>query len=192
MNIRLTDPGERERGITDIAQSMRNDLKRYPEFKKAQVNVGGMRGGSMSGQASIDYEIYGYDFAATDSVAQQLKRVLEGIEGTADVMISRSDYQPEYQVDFDREKLAIYGLNLTTAANYLRNRINGSTASYFREDGEEYDIKVMYAPESRTSIEDIENILIYSSAGNAVRIRDVGRVVGASIRLQSSERTVSA
>lgn len=35
----------------------------------------------------------------------------------------------------------------------------------------------MYAPESRTSIEDIENILIYSSAGNAVRIRDVGRVV---------------
>ena len=177
MNIRLTDPGERERGITDIAQSMRNDLKRYPEFKKAQVNVGGMRGGSMSGQASIDYEIYGYDFAATDSVAQQLKRVLEGIEGTADVMISRSDYQPEYQVDFDREKLAIYGLNLTTAANYLRNRINGSTASYFREDGEEYDIKVMYAPESRTSIEDIENILIYSSAGNAVRIRDVGRVV---------------
>ena len=64
--------------------------------------------------------------------------MLEGIEGTADVMISRSDYQPEYQVDFDREKLAIYGLNLTTAANYLRNRINGSTASYFREDGEEY------------------------------------------------------
>lgn len=105
------------------------------------------------------------------------KTVLEGIKGTADVIISRSDYQPEYQVDFDREKLALYGLNLTTAANYLRNRINGSIASRFREDGEEYDIKVMYAPEFRQEISDIENILIYNSAGQAVRVRDVGNVV---------------
>ena len=177
MNIRLVDPGDRDRGIVEIAQLMREDLKHYPEFKKAQVNVGGRRGGSMSGQSSIDYEIYGYDFTVTDSVAQRVKRILESVPGTADVIISRADYQPEYQVDFDREKLAIYGLNLTTAANYLRNRINGSTASYFREDGEEYDIKVMYAPEFRTSIADIENILIYNAQGKSVRVKDVGKVV---------------
>ncbi len=177
MNIKLVDPGDRDRGIVEIAELMRNDLKNYPEFKKVQVNVGGSRGSGMSGQSTIDYEIYGYDFEETDSVAQQLKRVLQNIKGTADITISRSDYQPEYQVDFDREKLAIYGLNLQTAAMYLRNRINGSTASLYREDGEEYDIKVMYAPEYRTSIEDIENILIYSAGGNAVRIRDVGTVV---------------
>lgn len=177
MNITLVDPDQRERGIVEIAGLMREDLKNYPEFKKVQVNVGGSRGGSMGGQSSIDYEVYGYDFAEADSVAQRLKRVLEAIPGTADISISRSDYQPEYQVDFDREKLALYGLNLQTAATYLRNRINGSTASRFREDGEEYDIKVMYAPEHRTEIEDIENILIYNSAGQAVRVRDVGTVV---------------
>ena len=177
MNIRLVNPGDRDRGNVEIAQLMREYLKHYPEFKKAQVNVGGRRGGSMSGQSSIDYEIYGYDFTVTDSVAQRVKRILESIPGTADITISRADYQPEYQVDFDREKLAIYGLNLSTAANYLRNRINGSTASYFREDGEEYDIKVMYAPEFRTSIADIENILIYNAQGKSVRVKDVGKVV---------------
>ena len=176
MNIKLSSVEERERGIIEIADLMRKDLKNYPEFKKTQVNVGG-GGGGMGGQSTIDYEIYGYDFAQTDTVAQQLKRILEGIKGTADITISRSDYQPEYQVDFDRDKLAIYGLNLQTAAMYLRNRINGSIASLFREDGEEYYIKVMYAPEHRTSIEDIENILIYSPTGNAVRIKDVGTVV---------------
>ncbi|MDE6611474.1 MAG: efflux RND transporter permease subunit, partial [Muribaculaceae bacterium] len=127
--------------------------------------------------ASIDYEIFGYDFTEPDSVARMLQAELRKIPGTADIIISRSDYQPEYQVDFDREKLALYGLNLSTAANYLRNRINGQLASQFREDGEEYDIKVMYAPEHRTSLEDIENILIYNAAGNAVRVRDVGTVV---------------
>ena len=177
MNMRLVDPAKRDRSLVEIAALMREDLKKYPEFVKSQVNVGGQRGGSMSGQSTIDYENYGYDFTETDSVAQRLKRVLEGIKGTADVKISRDEYQPEYQVDFDREKLAIYGLNLATAATYLRNRINGSTASKFREDGEEYDIKVMYAPEYRTSIADIENILIYNSRGEGVRIKDVGTVV---------------
>lgn len=177
MNIRLTDPGERDRKIVEIARLMREDLKQYPEFKKSQVNVGGNRGGSMGGQSSVDFEIYGYDFTETDSVARQLSNVLLDIPGTADIMVSRSDYQPEYQVDFDREKLAIYGLNLTTAANYLRNRINGNLSSRFREDGEEYDMKVMYAPEHRESIEDIENILIYNAAGQGVRVKDVGTVV---------------
>ena len=174
MNIRLTDPGDRDRSVTEIAGLMRKDLRNFPEFKKAQVSVGGM---GMGGQATIDYEIYGYDFNETDSVARKLQNALLSIPGTADVIISRSDYQPEYQVDFDREKLALYGLNLSTAATYLRNRINGQLASQFREDGEEYDIKVMYAPENRTSLADIENILIYNNAGKAVRVRDVGKVV---------------
>ncbi len=177
MNIRLVNPSERDRGIVEIAGLMREDLKHYPEFKKAQVNVGGSRGGGMSGQNTIDYEIYGYDFTATDSVAQALKRILSNVEGAADVNISRSDYQPEYQVDFDREKLAIYGINSSTAANALRNRINGSTASYFREDGDEYDIKVMYEPDRRTSIEDIENITLYNSLGQGIKLKEVGTVV---------------
>ncbi|MDE7335770.1 MAG: efflux RND transporter permease subunit, partial [Muribaculaceae bacterium] len=60
---------------------------------------------------------------------------------------------------------------------YLRNRINGSTASQFREDGEEYDIKVMYAPEHRTRISDIENILVYTPSGQGIRIKELGTVV---------------
>ena len=177
MNIRLVNPSDRDRSITEIAGFMREDLKQYPELKKALVNVGGMRGGGMSGQSTIDYEIYGYNFEHTDSVAQQLKRILEKVPGAADINISRSDYQPEYQVDFDREKLALYGLNLSTAANYIRNRINGNTASYFREDGDEYDIKVMYDPAYRQSIEDIENITLYNAMGNGIKLKEVGTVV---------------
>lgn len=78
MNIRLSDPGDRDRGIKEIADEMRKDLQtQFPEFKKAQVNVGGGRGAGMGGQQTVDFEIYGYDFAETDSVAANLKRILE-------------------------------------------------------------------------------------------------------------------
>ncbi len=177
MNIRLVNPSERDRSIVEIAALMREDLKNYPELKKALVNVGGNRGGGMSGQNTVNYEIYGYDFEITDSIAQQLKTILGKVKGAADINISRSDYQPEYQVDFDREKLALYGLNLSTAANYIRNRINGNTASYFREDGDEYDIKVMYDPAYRQSLEDIENITLYNAMGKGIKLKEVGKVV---------------
>lgn len=175
-NIRVSDPGDRDITLEAICDEMREDLKAYPEFSKAQVILGGSSSG-MSAQATADFEVYGYDMTLTDSVAAGLKRELLNVKGVTEVNISRSDYQPEYQVDFDREKLAMHGLNLSTAGNYLRNRINGAVASKYREDGDEYDIKVRYAPEFRTSLESIENILIYNAQGQSVRVKDVGTVV---------------
>lgn len=175
-NIRVVDPADRKRSLAEICDLMREDLKHYPEFSKANVILGGSKSG-ISGQATADFEIYGYDMALTDSVAADLEERLLAVKGVSEVTISRDDYQPEYQVDFDREKLAIHGLNLSVAGEYVRNRVNGALASKYREDGDEYDIKVRYAPEFRTSIEHIENITIYDSQQRPVRVKELGKVV---------------
>jgi len=93
------------------------------------------------------------------------------------VLVSRDDYTPEYYVDFDREKLRLNGIDVTTASTMVRNRINGSVMTFFREDGDEYNIRVRYAPEFRQSIEDIENIILYGSQGQSIRVKDVAQVV---------------
>lgn len=175
-NIGMVPSNEREKSLEQICDEMRQDLADYPDFVKTDVKLGG-GGSGMGGQSIASFEIYGYDFDATDRVARALKEELGKVKGVGQVNISRSDYQPEYQVDFDREKLALHGLNLSTAASYLRNRVNGSTSSYYREDGDEYDIKVRYEPDKRTSIEALENIVIYNQAGEGVRVKDVGTVV---------------
>lgn len=174
-NIRMLPLDQRERSMFAIADSMRLDLARMPEVLKANVLAGGGQG--MGGQSTLDVEIYGFNFEATDNIARELRERLSKIPGLVDVKISRDEYSPEYQVEFDREKLALNGLNMSMASNYLRNRINGLTASLFREDGEEYNIKIVYAPEYRQSISDIENILIYNNQGQAVRLKDLGKVV---------------
>ncbi len=177
-NIALWKVSERGvKGVTmyDVGNQMREDLKLYPELAKIRVTEGGQ--GGMGGQTTAAFEVYGYDLMQTDSLAQILKQRMTDVKGVSQINISRSDYQPEVNVDFDREKLARYGLNLTTAGTYLRNRFNGSTATYFREDGEEYNVIVRYNPEVRESVETIENILLYGTNGSQVRIKDVGRVV---------------
>jgi HAE1 family hydrophobic/amphiphilic exporter-1 len=176
-NISLYNLDERkvDKSMYQVGNEMRADIAKYPEVVKTQVIEGGQAG--MGGQTTADFEIYGYDMTQTDSLAQILKARMLQVDGVSEVRISRPDYQPEIQVDFDREKLAKYGLNLTTAGGYMRNRFNGTTASYYREDGEEYDIVVRYAPEFRESIEAIENIMLYGTNGSRVRIKDVGTVV---------------
>lgn len=175
-NIGLTSVGDRKRRLGEICDLMREDLNKYTEFKTVNVLAGG-NNGSMGGESTVDVEIYGYDFASSDSVANEIARRMRTIKGCSQVNVSRGDYIPEYQIDFDREKLALNGLNVATASQFLRNRINGTTASYYREEGEEYDIRVRYAPEFRESIEDIENIMVYNNQGQGIRIRELGKVV---------------
>ena len=194
-NISLVSVEDRTVGLEQVCNEMREDLKLYPELDEGQVLLGG-GGGGMGGQSTADFEIYGYDFETTDRLAAELQSKLLEVNGVSEVNISREDYQPEYQVDFDREKLALHGLNLSTAATYLRNRVNGALATYYREDGDEYDVKVRYAPEHRTSVEDLENILIYSPmTGKGVRVQDLGKVVERSnpptIERKDRERVVT-
>lgn len=174
-NMRMIPLEDRDRSMFEISDSIRADLNNMPEILKSNVLAGGGMG--MGGQSTLDVEIYGYDFNETDKIAKILKEKISQIDGLVDVKVSRDEYTPEYQIEFDREKLALNGLNVGTASNYLRNRINGLTASLFREDGEEYTIRVVYGPEYRQSVEAIENILIYNNMGQGVRLKDLGKVV---------------
>ena len=192
-NINVGSMEERNRSVGQLANVVRDILKDYPEFKKVKVTEGGGMG--MGGASTVDVEIYGYNFETTDRVARELQAKMLADGGCAQVLLSRDEYTPEYQVDFDREKLAVNGLNSTTAAAYLSAAMNGSTQTYYREDGDEYDIRVRYAPEFRTSIEDIENILIYNNMGKGVRIKDLGEVVESltppAIQRKNRERLIT-
>ena len=191
-NINIGSMEERERSQSQIADVIRNILADYPQFKKVKVTEGG---GGMGGASTVDVEIYGYDFETTDRVAKQIQEKLLASGTCSEALLSRDEYTPEYQVDFDREKLAINGLNTTTAASYFSSAMNGATQSFYREDGDEYDIRVRYAPEFRTSVEDIENIIIYNNQGKGVRIKELGKVVETltppSIRRKNRERVVT-
>ena len=191
-NINVGSMEDRERSTAEIADVIRGILADYPEFKKIKVTEGG---GGMGGASTVDIEIYGYDFETTDRVAKEVQTKMLEDGDFSQVLLSRDEYTPEYQVDFDREKLAVNGLNSTTAASFLSAAMNGSTMSFYREDGDEYDIRVRYAPEFRTSIEDIENIMIYNNRGQGVRIKDLGTVVETltppSIQRKNRERLIT-
>lgn len=192
--VRLSEAKDRNRTIFDISEEIREDLAAMPEIHRFQVQPGGGDMG-MAGGNNVSVDIYGYDLTETDEIAADLNTKLSDVDGLRDIVVSRKDYRMEYQIQFDREKLSLNGLNMSTASNAVRNRINGLVMSRYREDGEEYNIRVRFEEDYRQSIEDIENILIYTPTGGGVRISDLGAVVETSslpqIDRQDRERIVS-
>ncbi len=174
-NMRLPSSTERERTIYEISDLLREDLNNIPEVRSYKIIPGGSEG-SMSGSATVDINIFGYDINATNEAALEIKERVEKISGIRDVKLSRDDLRPEYNVVFDREKLSYHGMNYATVATYVSNRINGLVAGLYREDGEEYDIVVRYDEAFRTSLDDVSKITLHDSQGRAVRLSDVATI----------------
>ena len=92
-NVRLTGVEERDRSIYVISDLLRGDLDRIPEIRQYTVTPGG-QSGSMSGSATVNVKVFGYDMDVTNAVANDLKEKMRRLEGVRDVKLSRDDLRP--------------------------------------------------------------------------------------------------
>ncbi len=173
MTVRTSKKYERERTIFEIAEVIREELKTYPEIINYSVSTSS-QGGMSSNNVSL--EVYGYDFDQTNILATELKHKIQDLPSARDVTISREEDRAELQINFDKEKLARHGLSTSTAAAYVRYRVNGMTAGYLKEDGEEYDIVVRLKEEFRNSITDIEELTIMSPRGEKIKLKELADI----------------
>ena len=175
---------ERTRDIFVISDLLRKDLAEFPEIVKYSVNPGSMTssmssstfGMSVGGGSTIEVKIFGHDFDNTNIVAEQVSAALKKIEGTRDVTISRDKEKPELQVKLNRDKMSNLALSTVMVSSAIRNRINGLTATQYREEGEEYDIIINYDEKFRQSTVDLENMTIQNMRGQLIRLGDIASV----------------
>ena len=174
MTVRCPKKWERERTIWQIAESIRGILNETPEVINYTVSTSGGMGGG--GGNNVAVEIYGYDFNKTNLLAEELKNKFKEIPGARDIDIDREEDRAELQIIFNKEKLARHGLSTSAVSMYVRNRVNGFTAGYLKEDGEEYDIIVRLAEKHRDSMTDIEDFTLVDAMGQRVKLRELAEV----------------
>ncbi|KIO44412.1 MULTISPECIES: efflux RND transporter permease subunit [Porphyromonadaceae] len=173
IRARLVDLKDRNRSVFTIADDLRSRLKELPDVLVYTVSTSS--GGSMSSN-NVDIEISGFDFEQTNKLAATIKQKMEDVPGAEDINISRDDDKPELQLFLNQDKLSRHGLTTTEVANALRNRVYGYKPTKYKEDGEEYDVIVRLQEKYRSSITEIENILITNAAGEKIRLKELGEI----------------
>ncbi len=124
----------------------------------------------------ISIELYGYDLAKSDSVAEMIKAAVEKIPGVHSTTISRERGKPELEIHIDREKASAVGLSVSQIASTLRKNIYGATSTLYREGGDQYDIFLRLDSRDRESPVDIDNILVTTPMGTNVPVANVASI----------------
>ncbi|WP_308592462.1 efflux RND transporter permease subunit [uncultured Porphyromonas sp.] len=172
-SIKLVEANQRTRSTQEVAAEIRRDLSATPGIKQYNVSIQTGGGGQ---QSTVNVDIYGHDFAVTDQISKAFMAEIRKSPACAQALSNRDEFMPEYQVIFDPQRLAEHGLTNSMVASYLRNSIYGATASFYREDGQEYEIRVRLAPEFRRSLDDVAQTLVRTPQGTSVRLGELGKV----------------
>jgi CzcA family heavy metal efflux pump len=125
---------------------------------------------------TVVIRIYGEDLHTLSEKADEVRTALEGIPGIADLKKELHMETPQVEVEVDLAKAQQYGLkpgDVRRAAAFL---LQGEEVGDIFLGGKTYDVNVWSIPEARSSISDIENLLIDTPSGERVRLADVADV----------------
>lgn len=119
-------------------------------------------------KSPIEVEIRGHDLELLKQASRDAETILADVPGLVDVRSSLQSGNPEIQVNYDRDRLAEYGLSLRSVAELVRNKIQGTVATEFRQEDRMIDILVRLREKDRFGIEELRRLIV--NPGGAVPI----------------------
>jgi HAE1 family hydrophobic/amphiphilic exporter-1 len=178
VRVSLKPQSQRTRSSQQIADDLRRRLSGIPGiFCRTRAGQGLflLRLGT-SNTDKVQVEIRGHDMQMADKLALQVKDIVESVEGITDARISRESGSPEELILIDRQKAADMKLTVSKIANALQTIISGTTASYYRESGDEFGILVKLRNAEQMDLRDILDLTITNTDGQPVVLRNVVNV----------------
>jgi HAE1 family hydrophobic/amphiphilic exporter-1 len=127
------------------------------------------------------------------NIGARIKTVMQKVPGVMSVTLNSEAGKRELTFTPKRKAIAQDGLTVQTVAASLRTAVAGMVATKYRENGDEFDVKVMLDPSDTATIEDIRNIPVPTQKGiqPLSRYADVHWESGFSmIMRQDKERTI--
>lgn len=120
----------------------------------------------------IQYSITGPD-AAIGPAAEKIALYLRSLPGTVNVQTSAESGAPRLNVDVDRAKCEILGVNPADVAQVARIAIDGAVATRVRTPTGLVDVRVQFPAADRTSVAQLSDVKVRSNDGSLIPIGDV-------------------
>ncbi|GIP35343.1 efflux RND transporter permease subunit [Paenibacillus sp. J2TS4] len=143
----------------------------------------------------VQIQINGPDFTVLTELSEQVVWTVSQIEGIHNAQSSISAGRPEIRVHVDREAAAQYGLSFQQVLQEAETGFNGRVATRYREDGYEYDVRILLPEGERQTISDLESMMLPTATGQLIplsAVAELQQVVGPSqIQRQNQERQVN-
>jgi Cu/Ag efflux pump CusA len=147
---------------------LRTDLLTYPTDRVAQV---------MAGQKDdLVVRVYGADLDVLQAKAREIRAMLSGVSGVANPVVRPIPQRPTIDVKVNLAAAQRYGLRPGDIRRDATTLTSGLVVGNLYEQSKIFDVVVWGAPQARSDLTELGNLLIDTPSGGHVALKDVASV----------------
>ncbi|MCG1024866.1 efflux RND transporter permease subunit [Dehalobacter sp.] len=170
--VKLLPLAERKRNVTEISDEIRNRIKDVPGAKTSVTAAQSV----MSAGDPISITIKGEELDQLKKIGDDFVKEIKKIPGTREVKSSYEDGIPEVEISVNRQAASQYGLSAGTIAAAVKASISGVTATQFKYNGTEIDVRIKGDETFNRNLQALEQIPITTSLGYSVTLGQVADI----------------
>ncbi len=168
--VRMVDTSKRSRSTSDMKEYVRKMLMPYKDILLPQIGDITMSGAN---ESPFFLLIKGDDTEKVSAVANSIVPKLSVIRGLVDIQTNYRPGKPEFQVQMDPKKLQKLGVLSILAGMELRGMVEGNTPAKYREENQEYDIRVRLDEPQRDLEKDFNELYVPNVNNQLIRVKNV-------------------
>jgi len=163
----------REKLVSEMDAALRipgvTNIWTQPIINRIEMLSTGMR-------SQVGLKIFGNDLPTLEHTSRQVAEVLKTIPGAADVYPEQIGGSPYIDIDINRQAAARYGIDVGTIQDVIEKGIGETNLSVTIEGRRRFPIRVRYAPEFRSTPDDIARIPVISASGATIPLGDLAEI----------------
>lgn len=128
-------------------------------------------------RANIAVKIFGDDLYRLRSLAENVRKQMEGIPGVVDLAVEQQMDVPQVRIKANRRAMATYGVSVGDLAEAIDVAFNGEVVTQILEGQQSYNLVVRFNEQNRGNIERIRNALFDTPVGPKLPLNQLAEVV---------------
>ena len=124
----------------------------------------------------VAIKLYGEDLGVLADKVQEIAAVIRTVPGAADLNVEATSGLPQMTVEYNRAKMAQYGVTVNKLNDYVSASFAGEQASVIFEGEKRFDVVIRLAKDFRQDINNLKNLYIDLPSGNQVPLKEVAEI----------------
>jgi len=124
----------------------------------------------------VAVKVFGENMDTLAMLAEKVARTVQQVEGATQPQVERVAGLPQINVEYDRTRLANYGLTVENVNDILSTAFAGKSAGQVFENERRFDLVVRLDSTFRKDIADVNNLVVPTSTGVQVPLSQVAKI----------------
>jgi cobalt-zinc-cadmium resistance protein CzcA len=178
VNLKPKDEWRKGLSIDDLISEMDVKMKKFPgiNFNYSQPIIDNVAEAVAGMNANNAVKVFGTDLKVMDSLSNLILSNIKNVDGVKDAGILRNIGQPEMQVHFDKQKMAVYGVTMKNAQDIIEIAIGGKNITEKYEGESRFNVRIRYPIQFRNSKEKMLRLMIPRENGNVIPLSEIAEI----------------